>query len=399
MRTPLSTIRGLGLVIALVPALALAAETDGQGEACVRAQLAGVGLAQQEIDDLFSGRVTDPHAYVKSRLSEEVVHTIGTTCFPADADAPPSGDGRSGGATSPPASSPPPDGGGASISPTQRACVTQFLDEDTLDRLLRGEIRPENVLSRERMEEIGTACFGGAPPGAHADGTASGPSSETTACVERIFGKARVAELRAGAQPTPEEIRQAETSGCFPQGSGPTAPPDGEQESCARAALGEARYEELRAARGPITLSPEESAKVQGCFPGDTGGGPLPSGEPHPFPSGEPYPIPSGEPYPTPPSGGDCVTVCEQQGIPRDQCEAGCLGQGGGASGGGFSSPFPGTDPRSGWTGSDQGGPAPTEWPTPTFETAPPLTESGQVYGAQILRAHPGWAGYVLGLP
>lgn len=399
------------LALSVLPALAFAQTTapplSEETIRCLRTELTEVGFTLEDVDDLFTGRVADPEAFVKGRIGEDGIHAIAQTCFPDVVKEPAPGT---------PAPAP------ISITPEQRACATQYLDEGLLDQILRGEVRPEEILSRERMEEIGRACFADEGPGPGVD-----LPTDAIACLKDAVGEGAFTDISAGRrQPTPDEYAKGEPcfikyhppdggpggvpdlppavqqciigiigeekltramalarSGgrpesvltpdetrkvgetCFggasqpPPGGGPAPstvqiPP--EMRACLQDVFGAARLEEFLAGRAQPT--PEDIAKAEPCL-GQTASAP-PGATPYPTPdpaqcaaqctayerpeggrfteqecaklcAGEPIqvgpsPAPTGEP---PPGGGveQCVASCTGYGYPRDYCEPACRGE------------------------------------------------------------------------
>lgn len=251
---------------------------------CLRTELTEVGFTQAEIDDLFSGKIADPESFVEGRIGEDGIRKIGETCFPEYTPEP-----TPGGPTPTPE---------ITITPEQRACVTKYLPEDLLDQMLRGEVRPEDVLTPEQMQTIGQDCFAYETP----------PPSEEPApvphtidlppdvieCLKREVGEQAVREVSSGQRsPTPEEYAKGEK--CFEghtPGGGPGSVPDFPEatKQCIRGIIGDKFDRAMELARSggrpESLLTPEEMQKVgETCFggaPGGHTGGPPGAGGPPP---------------------------------------------------------------------------------------------------------------------
>lgn len=284
---PRVTRRVLTIVLLVLPSLALAQEPVDFPEEkirCLRTELTEAGFTLGEVDDLFTGRIEDPESFVKGRIGEEGMLEIARTCFPEALETP--------------SPSPRPPGEEIILTPEQRACVTQYIDEGLLDQILRREINPEGVLSRERIEEIGRACFAEDIPPPPPGERAPVPSPldlppEILACLTRAVGEQAVREVSSGQRsPTPEEYAKGEK--CFPKrgpGGSPAGVPDLPEttKQCIRSIIGDKfdRAMELARTGGhpESLLTPDEMRRVgEQCFGGPAGGPPggPPGGGPPP---------------------------------------------------------------------------------------------------------------------
>lgn len=260
------------LALLVLPGVAFAQEPLDFPEetlACLETELQEAGFTTTEIDDLLEGRVENPEATVKSRIGDEGILEIGRTCFPEGFE------------TSPPDAEP--TGEPPTLTPEQRACVTQYLDQDLLDRILRGEVRPEDVLSPENMQKIGQACFADAAP------TERVPVPPTlnlpegvAACLKNAVGEQAFNEISSGQRPpTPEEMALGQP--CFPSGpqQGPGGAPGGIQdlppdvEQCVLGIIGREKFDQAKTSDQPETvLTPDEMRRVgETCFGGAPPGG------------------------------------------------------------------------------------------------------------------------------
>ncbi len=280
-RARMTLTRSLLIAVALLPGVA-AAQTpppDIPEEqiaifVCVRDALLERGFTEGELSDLFGGRIENPEAFVTGRIGEDGIRAIAEACFPE------SGLGPAPTAT-------PPDEGEIVLTPEQRACVTQYIDAELLDRILRREVRPEEILSPEQLQEIGRACFGleaTPPPDAGVPPTID-LSPDVIACLKDAIGETAFGDISSGRrQPTPEEA--ADGQRCFPheapgRPAGPRIELTPEQRQCvsgiigadtlARILNGQLRPEEV--------LTQEQMRRVgETCFGGTTGGSAPPPG-------------------------------------------------------------------------------------------------------------------------
>lgn len=269
--------QAFALALLVLPGVAFAQEPLDFPEetlACLETELQEAGFTTTEINDLLEGRVENPEATVKSRIGDEGILEIGRTCFPEGFE------------TSPPGATPP--GEPPTLTPEQRACVTQYLDQDLLDRILRGEVRPEDVLSPENMQKIGQVCFADAAP------TERVPVPPTlnlpegvAACLKNAVGEQAFNEISSGQRPpTPEEMALGQP--CFPSGpqQGPGGAPGGihglppDVEQCVLGIIGREKFDQAKTSGRPETvLTPDEMRRVgETCFggapPGRHQGGP-----------------------------------------------------------------------------------------------------------------------------